>query len=40
MQNFYRDFSRVNRQTHILGTDLSAELDAVDTGLTFFYIQK
>jgi hypothetical protein len=39
-QNLYRDFSEVDRQTHILGTDLSLDGDSVDTGLSFFYINS
>ena len=39
-QNLYDEFSRVDRQTHILGSDLTVDLDALDTGLSFFYIHS
>ena len=32
-QSLYEEFSRVDRQTHILGTDLALDFDAVDTVL-------
>jgi len=34
----YDEFSRVDRQTHLLGADLGADLGAVNTGLTLYYI--
>ena len=37
-QVLYKDFSEVDRQTHILGTDLALNLDTVDTGVSFYYI--
>lgn len=39
-QNLYDEFSRVDRQTHILGTDMTVDLDTIDTGLSFFYINS
>ena len=39
-QNLYEEFSEVDRQTHILGTDLSVDLANVDTGLSFYYIDS
>lgn len=39
-QNFYEEFSEVNRQTHILGTDLSVDTGATDSGFSFFYINS
>ena len=39
-QVLYRDFSQVDRQTHILGTDLALDLDRVDTGVSFYYINS
>jgi hypothetical protein len=39
-QNLYDEFSQVDRQTHILGTDMSLDLDKVDTGLSVFYINS
>jgi hypothetical protein len=37
-ETLYKEFSRVDRQTHILGTDLSVDLEKADPGLSFFYI--
>jgi len=39
-QVLYKDFSQVDRQTHILGTDLALDLDRVDTGVSFYYINS
>ncbi len=39
-QTFYEEFDRVNRQTHILGTDMSLDHDGVDTGLSLYYIMS
>ncbi|RLA46675.1 MAG: hypothetical protein DRR04_04540 [Gammaproteobacteria bacterium] len=39
-QVLYKEFSRVDRQTHILGTDLALDLDRVDTGISFYYINS
>lgn len=39
-QSLYEDFSQVDRQTHILGTDMTVELARLDTGLSFFYIHS
>ncbi len=36
----YREFSAVDRQTHILGADLALDMDKVDTNLTAFYINS
>ncbi len=38
-QNWYQEFSEVNRQTHLLGADLSWDLDAVTTGAYAYYIR-
>lgn len=39
-QTNYRDFSEVDRQTHILGTDLAWDLDKLDSNLSLFYIHS
>jgi len=39
-QSLYEEFSRVDRQTHILGTDLALDFDAVDTGISLYYIHS
>ncbi|WP_116365817.1 surface lipoprotein assembly modifier [Parahaliea mediterranea] len=39
-QNLYRDFDNVNRQTHILGANLSHDVGGADIGLTGFYINS
>ncbi|MEH6634247.1 MAG: hypothetical protein V7700_01955 [Halioglobus sp.] len=39
-QTVYEEYSQVDRQTHILGTDLVVDLDAVDTGVSFYYINS
>lgn len=37
-QTLYKEFSRVDRQTHILGTDMSLDFDQVDAGMSVYYI--
>ncbi|GAB3279456.1 hypothetical protein GCM10027297_17110 [Parahaliea aestuarii] len=39
-QNIYRHFKEVNRQTHILGANLSRDIGGADIGLTGFYINS
>ncbi|MDG2273889.1 MAG: surface lipoprotein assembly modifier [Halioglobus sp.] len=39
-QNIYKEFSQVDRQTHILGTSLNLALTKVDTGISLFYINS
>ncbi|MEP6390433.1 MAG: surface lipoprotein assembly modifier [Halioglobus sp.] len=39
-QTNYKEFSEVDRQTHLVGADLSTELGEVDTGLSTFYIHS
>lgn len=39
-QTMYDEFSRVDRQTHILGSDLAHNTEIVDTGLSLYYIQS
>ena len=39
-QSLYDEFSQVDRQTHILGTDLALDLDALDTGISLYYINS
>ncbi len=39
-QNLYKEFSQVDRQTHILGTDLVLNSDAVDAGISLYYINS
>jgi hypothetical protein len=39
-QNLYKEFSEVDRQTHILGTDLSVDLSKVDAGVSLYYINS
>jgi len=39
-QTNYKEFSEVDRQTHLIGADLSTELGEVDTGLSTFYIHS
>lgn len=39
-QTFYEEFDRVNRQTHILGTDMSLQHDGGDTGMSLYYIMS
>jgi len=37
-QSNYDQFSRLDRQTHLLGVDLGADLGAVNSGLSLYYI--
>ncbi|EED36310.1 conserved hypothetical protein [Luminiphilus syltensis NOR5-1B] len=37
-QTAYDTYSRLSRQTHILGANLSANIGAISTGLNYFYI--
>ena len=39
-QTNYKEFSEVDRQTHLIGADLSTQLGNVDTGLSTFYIHS
>jgi len=39
-QTMYDEFSRVDRQTHILGADLARKGDVTDTGLSLYYINS
>jgi hypothetical protein len=39
-QTFYSEFSEVDRQTHILGSDLGWRLNEVDANLSAFYINS
>jgi len=39
-QNKYAEFSRVNRQTHILGANLELDTGKIDSGVSFFYINS
>ena len=39
-QNSYNEFSQVDRQTHILGSDLSFKLGELDSGLSAYYINS
>ena len=39
-QNLYETFSEVDRQTHILGTDLVLDFEALDTGISLYYINS
>lgn len=39
-QSLYDDFSQVDRQTHILGTDLSINGTSIDSGLSLYYIHS
>ncbi|MFK8050905.1 MAG: surface lipoprotein assembly modifier [Halioglobus sp.] len=39
-QNIYQNFSQVDRQTHILGGNLSKDLGKADAGLSLFYINS
>ena len=39
-QSLYDEFSQVDRQTHILGADLAYSAQAVDTGLSTYYIHS
>jgi hypothetical protein len=39
-QSLYKEFSLVDRQTHILGADLSVDLSDIDTGVSLYYINS
>jgi surface lipoprotein assembly modifier-like protein len=39
-ESIYGEFSQVDRQTHIVGTNFDLELNKVDTGITLFYINS
>jgi len=39
-QTWYRKFDQVDRQTHILGTDMSLDYEGVDTGVSLYYIMS
>jgi surface lipoprotein assembly modifier-like protein len=39
-QSIYETFSQVDRQTHILGTDLSFDFEHVDPGVSLYYIHS
>lgn len=39
-QDMFQEFSRLNRQTHILGANLGVKMQPVDTGLSFFYVNS
>ena len=39
-QTAYQEFNRLDRQTHILGGNLGYKLEAVDTGLSFYYVNS
>ena len=39
-QTMYDEFSRVDRQTHILGSDMAYNTEALDGGLSLYYIQS
>ena len=39
-QSLYDEFSQVDRQTHILGADVAYSAQAVDTGLSTYYIHS
>ncbi|MFT6286499.1 MAG: hypothetical protein ACJA09_001247 [Alcanivorax sp.] len=39
-QNSYNEFSQVDRQTHILGSDLSFKFGELDSGLSAYYISS
>ncbi|MCB1679987.1 MAG: DUF560 domain-containing protein [Halioglobus sp.] len=39
-QTLYREFDEVDRQTHILGADVSLDAGAVDSGVSLFYINS
>lgn len=36
----YNEFSRLDRQTHILGGNLGYKMHALDTGLSFYYVNS
>ena len=39
-QSLYKEFSEVDRQTHILGTNLELDMGKLDSGLSLFYIDS
>lgn len=39
-QDLFQEFSRLNRQSHILGANLGVKMQAVDTGLSLFYVNS
>jgi hypothetical protein len=39
-QSIYKEFSAVDRQTHILGSNLSIDMGKIDGGLSLFYIDS
>jgi len=39
-QSLYKEFSKVNRQTHILGSNLELDMGKLDGGVSFFYIDS
>jgi len=39
-QSNYKEFSEVDRQTHLLGTDLALDFDKVDSNLSLFYVHS
>lgn len=39
-QSLYEEFSQVDRQTHILGSDITLNNDTADTGLSLYYISS
>ena len=39
-QSLYQEFSQVDRQTHILGSDFSWRFDALDSDMSVFYIHS
>lgn len=39
-QDSYQEFSRLDRQTHIVGVNLGSKLQPVDTGLSLYYVNS
>ncbi len=39
-QSLYKEFSEVNRQTHILGSNLALDMGKFDSGLSLYYIDS
>lgn len=39
-QDMFQEFSRLNRQSHILGASLGVKMQPVDTGLSLFYVNS
>jgi hypothetical protein len=39
-QTMFQEFSRLNRQSHILGANLGVKMQPVDTGLSLFYVNS